>query len=130
VKFDVLDRCYLALLEAFPGEVVCKTHPRSRVLPPKELKRYDKAFVPVEVLYSEMKNLKDRILVGICSTAMFSPKLIFGVEPYIIDLHKLTYCNKTYDDLMEKMQSMYSDRNKIFCPATMEEYLNLIKKMA
>ena len=129
VLYDVLDQCYQEIDEAFSHDVICKTHPRSRTTPPVSMKFYAKPFVPMEVLYSEMKDLDQRVLVGVGSTAMYSPKLVFDAEPYIIDLHKLAYNNKMYDDLMQKMRSLYRDKNKVLCPDTREEFLEVVKEL-
>ena len=132
IQFDVINQCYQLLLNVFSiDNVVCKSHPRSRKTTSVPLKLYDKPYVPVEVLYSGMEDIEDRVLVGICSTAMYSPKLIFGKEPYVIDLHKIAFGEekKVYSELCNKMRSLYQDSQKVFCPETLEDLLEIINKL-
>ena len=132
VQFDRVDACYQLLLETFGSQnVICKPHPRSRKTTSVNLKLFEKTEMPIEVLYSEMNDLEDRCLVGICSTAMYSPKLVFGKEPYVIDLSKLVFKNgeRVYSELSDKMCSLYNDKKKVFCPSTMEEFAECMKTL-
>ena len=128
---EKLDHYYSLIADAFESDnVICKPHPRSRLSSEVEIKQYTDTEIPMEILYSEMQNLENRVLVSYSSTALFTPKMLFGKEPVIISLHKLLPIGESYSDLFERFRMSYEDRKLVFTPNTeqeLEECLRTLK---
>lgn len=123
VNVDLLDECYDMTIKKFStSQVICKPHPRSRVSPNVDITKYNLVGVPMEVLYAGMADLENRILVGTFSTALFSPKMMFDVEPIVILLYKLVWPdNKEIPAVFKKLYSMYKHKERIIAPNSIEE---------
>lgn len=123
-----ITECYKEIIRLLgKNNVVCKAHPRSTCKIDEGIKEYSKPGIPVEVLYSSMNDLEDKILVANLSTALFSPKLLYGKEPFIVTIHRIMAPeDKEIENIYEKMYSLYYNKNKIFAPQTNEELKKVI----
>lgn len=135
VDVCLLDECYKLLIEKFSyHEVICKPHPRSRQKSKANLKEYKKTGAPVEILYAGMQDLENRVLVGAFSTALFTPKMMFGKEPIIICLFRMIWPQNTeIPPLFDKLSRMYQHKDRVMAPCDMTELrncLSMIKKMS
>ncbi len=73
------------------------------------------------------------VLMGFCSTAQLMPKLLSNKEPYVIFLFNLflddyntnEYNNDYYS--YESLKNMYSSKEKVFLPSTVEELKNILE---
>ncbi len=116
----------LGILES---DVVIRKHPRDK-------REYTRLVVDeghnmweVECIKS-LKN--EHVLLSCFSTAMLTPKLIAGKEPYLIFLYKILLEKKCilYTDnekMINKVRELYIDKTKIFVPENMKELQNIIK---
>lgn len=74
------------------------------------------------------------VLIGKCSTAQFSPKLLFGKEPYLIFTHKLykyddhNLCDK-YHSLCETIKQSYSIKEKVYEVDDLEDLKRAIENI-
>lgn len=111
-------------LQKYRKDVVYCTHPRH----PKNYSEFD---TPNEKQIWELaclgiRNLNSKCLLTIYSTAVFTPKILYNFEPYIIftiklsDDYKAGKLNK-YIDVIEIFKEMYDDKSKIFIPNTIKE---------
>lgn len=118
-----------------PGEVVVKMHPRTDALNAGGIAAvYSKA--PFELLPAHA-DMNRRVLVSAISTAMLTPKLLYGQEPYLVftyHLLKETLASvlseeavKNVTALIEGVRGMYANRNKTFAPRTQEEYKAVLR---
>ena len=133
VQIDKLDQCYNIFFNVFKKEnVICKPHPRSKIKTSVQLKLYERTEIPMEVLYSGMDNLENRILVGNWSTALYTPKMLFDKEPVIIDLHKLLYKEDFHiaSSLYKKMHTIYDNQSRIMAPKSFEELHTICQHLA
>lgn len=74
------------------------------------------------------------VLIACCSTAQLTPKMIGGKEPYLIFLYKILIKNessryKAYEEIVDDVINMYSQKCKIFVPNNMDEFSQSIKKI-
>jgi hypothetical protein len=131
VDVCLLDECYKLLKEKFSyHDVICKPHPRSRQKSRADLKEYQKKGAPVEILYVGMPDLEDRILVGTFSTALFTPKMLFGKEPVIICLHKMVWPRNTeIPPLFSKLSRMYQHKDRVMVPSNLTELSKCLDKI-
>ncbi len=129
---SILDRCYEIIAEKGGYEnTICKPHPRSTEITKANVKLYGRQGIPMEILYTGMADLEDRILVAFTSTAVFTPKILFGKEPVVICLHR---CLKgargsmEFEGTYEKFKSIYSDPERVYAPSTLDELALIMKK--
>lgn len=72
----------------------------------------------------------DHVLLSFFSTAAFSPKIIYDKEPYVIFLHKITGFNFfNADSLIYRLQSMYTDPQKVMQPENAKELSTILKDL-
>ena len=121
----ILDEVYERLGLIYGQEkLVIKVHPRSTVDLAVPIKRYSLTALPVEIVYMRQTDLRDKILVALNSSAVFTPKMLFGEEPYVILLYRLVSkdaeVRKKRDDLYLHLLSMYEDQSRICIPETFE----------
>ncbi|MEH2948248.1 hypothetical protein [Sporofaciens sp. JLR.KK001] len=110
-----------------------RLHPRS-----KKIERYNSLMKSEnQRIMWEMvcmnSDLSDSVLISYFSTSTFTPKLIFGMEPYLIflfNMDELKHEKYTNDegvlkpimiDLFENFRDTYEDKDRIFCPTNLEE---------
>lgn len=115
------------VLKDYKDSVLYCTHPRH----PKDLKEFDKPKNSYiwEIACLGINDINKKCLLTIHSTAVFTPKLLYDYEPYIIFKIKLLsgYKNKEKDAIekfkvIEDFKKMYSNPSKIMVPETIEEY--------
>lgn len=73
----------------------------------------------------------DHILMSFFSTASFTPKLLFGKEPYLIFLDSLTgfeFLNS--DNLIRGLKSLYRNPKKILQPKSVDELFEMIENLS
>lgn len=75
------------------------------------------------------------VLLGYGSTALWTPKMLFGLEPYVISLHRLAKSNTTNfeetDQIFTHMRDVYVNSERVYFPSTKNEFyecINEIKK--
>ncbi|MBR3149665.1 MAG: hypothetical protein IKF64_05790 [Eubacterium sp.] len=124
---SLLSRCESVLGEE---NVIYKKHPRDNDTSSKKV--LNDMGVPFEMLcYNE--DFSDRILISSKSTAVFSPKLFFDQEPYIILLYKMLEKHiKTEldtDPYVEYVKSTYRNKEKILVPKNGNELNDILSKL-
>ena len=73
----------------------------------------------------------DHILMSFFSTASFTPKLLYGKEPYLIFLDSLTgfdFLNS--DNLIRGLKSLYRNPEKILQPKSVDELFEIIENLS
>ena len=129
---DRLDQVFCGIAEICGEDrVILKEHPRSLARSRAEVARLSRAGVPMELLYAHQEDLQDKILVALNSTALFSPKMLFDKEPYLVLLYKLTSddpaVREKRDALYGKLTGMYSRADRILIPETEDELREFLK---
>ena len=127
---DCLDSCYEVIKKSVGNRVILKEHPRSAEKPECLLKTYPYLGLPMEVLYLDMKDLEKRVLISQASTAIFSPKILFDCEPYVISLHHLlreNHLSVEFDDIFEKFRGTYRDPTRVVAPDSNSELEQILQ---
>lgn len=59
----------------------------------------------------------DHILISVCSTSLFTPKILYNKEPYLIFTYKMyegsRICFTQMDELTERLSKLYQNKEKI-----------------
>ena len=114
---------YDIIYKKYPHDSVCKPHPRSTIEIKSPIKIYSDIQIPIEILYMDMNDLEDRIIVSVFSTASFTPMLMFGKSPILILLYKMFLDKERvieYDKFLNKIKLVYA--SKIYTPSTISEF--------
>lgn len=73
------------------------------------------------------------IIVSICSTGAMTPKILYGIEPYIIMIGKYVYAGTDEEKAVSKMihnfQKFYSDEKKMIIISNKEQLTNCFKSI-
>jgi hypothetical protein len=72
----------------------------------------------------------NHVLVSFFSTASFTPKMLYGKEPYVILLYKMLgveFFNA--DELVSGLQSLYSNPKKVILVENLDELYSIIEKL-
>ena len=72
----------------------------------------------------------NHILVSFFSTAAFTPKILYGKEPYVVVLYNMLgveFFNA--DKLVSNMKSLYSNPEKVILVDNIDELLSIIEKL-
>lgn len=84
-----------------------------------------------ELYVCNTPDFNNKCLIAVHSTAVFSPKILFDKEPFIILLYKLLdHPYKGLDYFIKKFTELYEDREKIMIPKTLEELYGFIDSFA
>lgn len=131
--FSILDACYSRIMHCVGAEnIVCKPHPRSRKAQDVGLRLYTSQELPMEVLYAGMTDLEKRVLISYTSSAMFTPKLLFGKEPCVISLHRMLKEKRgsiLFEEMYKKMKQEYSVPSRIAAPESLDELEMVLKSI-
>ncbi len=133
-QMTLLDQCYRVVINCVGNDnSVLKPHPRSSESCSINVKTYPNQGIPMEVLYAGMSDIQDRILVSFVSTAVFTPKILYDVEPIIICLHQIAKENqisKNFESIFEKFRGIYNNKERVLAPTSIEELEAQLKWIA
>ena len=72
----------------------------------------------------------DNVLIGLYSTAQFTPKIIYDKEPYLIFLYKMVYSEtKLFDDNIIELIRNYRDKSRIYIPTSIAELEQILEQI-
>ena len=130
-KLITIDKCYEIIVEKFGYEnVILKEHPRSIDNTDINIKVFEKMGIPMEAIYSRMADLENRILITYASTAVYTPKMMFGVEPIVINLFKITDGNNSeWMEQHKKFSASYERKDRILAPDNLDELEMIITNL-
>lgn len=131
-NLDLIDKCFELVSDTFlNSNIILKAHPKSTEKIKLNINSYSRSDVPVEVLYTSMPDLEDRILIGNHTTALYTPKMLFNKEPIVISLHKIAWQSKPYlTAVFDKIVSMYDHKDRIVAPDSIEALKNYLKNIS
>lgn len=116
----------LEMLEEYEKQIVYVPHPRH-----KDEKTYPFAYAKDkqiwEIRQPMIDDLDRKLLISIHSTACFTPKILFGREPYILLFYDLcddevTTRNEAFDRFVSLFRKTYHDPDRIMIPSSVEEF--------
>lgn len=133
-KMRTLDSCFSYVSGVFgKSNVIMKSHPRSREKTTASVNLYENTSIPMEVLYAGMDKLNDRVLITYASSAVYTPKMFFDAEPWVINLFRITdnIDDKVseWEEPYQKFKGIYRDSSKVMAPETVEEFHECIKRI-
>jgi len=124
----------LDYMQGYKKNVLYIPHPRH-----KDEKTYDLDYANKKQIWElkqlNIDDLDEKLLISIHSTACFTPKILFGKEPYILLFYKLcddkvTTRNDRFDQFIESFRNTYSDKTKIMIPETVDEFKECVRRFA
>lgn len=112
------------------SDYIVRLHPEDTIVVDEDI-TVDNSNQMWELLCKDCVN-EDTILVGMFSTAQVTPKILYDIEPVIVFTYRMyeEYLSKReieeFDEVTKRILSLYGS-NKVFCPSSMEELMNLVK---
>ncbi len=129
----VEDKCANILVN-YHDIVLVRRHPREKTKWKYDYLSLDLSKDMWEIKISQ-EDLDKKILFALFSTAQFSPKYIFGKEPYLIFTYKV-FPNIIVDKTEEEMDNMvmdlkkaYSEKSKVYIPRNMVELTSCVDEL-
>lgn len=110
---------------------VVKMHPRSRSKQFDDHLVYSGGDVPWEVLCQNF-DMSSKTIVSYFSTAAFTPKFVFGIEPRVVFLYRLaelgTFQNIPSDlnGMVDGLRASYADPSRVHTPGTLQEFREIV----
>lgn len=131
IDLEIMDKCIELIVQKLSFDnVICKLHPKSKKKPNVKIKNFEKFGLPVEILYAGMEDLQDRILIGVFSTALFTPKMMFDKEPVVISLHRIVWPSRAeIDPVFMRLGNMYRQKERIFAPHSLSELSDYLQSI-
>ena len=132
---DLEDKCKFIVDSAMkvicPHNFIYRKHPIENVDEDyyKEICKFDKC---QNMWETECQNTitDNHALVSFFSTAAFTPKMLYGKEPYLIFLYKMLGAEFfNADELVNSLRSTYSDPQKVIAVENFDELFATIKKL-
>lgn len=113
-------------------DLLIKSHPRSKGERKQGFHYYEHFELPFEIL--SMKNrMADKVLISCGSTAVSTPKMITGQEPYVILLYRMIdhsdMNNETLDRFFVSLKDIYENKGKVMMPGTLEEFKTCLSRV-
>ncbi len=132
-KMNALDTLF-SLAGSYFGKdnVMMKPHPRSRETTTADVNVYTNTSVPIEVLYAGMDHLDDKVLITYASSAVYTPKMFFDAEPWVINLFRITDNHdglvSEWEEPYQKFQRIYKNPEKVMAPRNEDEFQSCIRR--
>ena len=123
-----INETYKEIIEFFgTDDVIIKRHPRDVSKFELGIKQYENNNIPFESLCSQI-DMNNKILVGVYSTSLVIPKLLFDQEPIVIMLYRLfkraeqtVEAREKQNQFYDSFSESYDSDSRFFIPETTEE---------
>lgn len=116
----------------YSEKVVVRLHPREEKRTAYVQFRIDEPKTLWELMICN-SNIDEKILIGLGTTALFAPKIIFDKEPTLVFLNNLCNLKMMNDNQMIdqicKLKESYLNKEKVFIPNSLDEFENIIKTL-
>ncbi len=131
VNFNVMIKEILEMLLPYKEDILFVQHPRTRL---DSYYGYDetdgKQMWEMELL--NMADIENKLFIAAHSTAMYSAKILYDLEPYLIFFYRLgerwvTAATPEFDAFLEKFRNSYRDPEKVMIPETREEFIECVR---
>ena len=125
VEEELIKKCN----DILENDFIVRCHPLTVNNPKIEEVRYDCDNYSWEAICAEQVT-QNTVLIGVFSTAQYSPKQIFNKEPFVIFLYKVIRPTNIeefeIEKMVDKLKDSYRDKNKIYVPETTEELYSVL----
>lgn len=112
---------------------IVKMHPSSKEIRYKDVDVFmDK--VPFEILMA-LCDIENTVLISVFSTACFTPKLVYNIEPTVILLYSLAgleeydFFDNRYLNIINKVRRNYKDSGKICVPSKIDQLESILNRI-
>lgn len=124
---EVFNEISILLSEKYRNNMIIKYHPRDIKCSSKE-KDFSNDGIPFEY-YCNYNDLNNKLIISSFSTAAFTPKILYGQEPYVVFLFNIIgkgmIDNTEIDKLYKYLMKIYNNKKKICAPNTIEELIDI-----
>ena len=131
-EMELLDDCYDVTMRCAGREnTILKPHPRSTEESRCDIRVYKNGGLPMEVLYASMAGLEKRVLVAYVSSAVFTPRILFDAESYVVCLHRIVrnkIVSGNFESIYEKFRNTYRHPERVSAPESLEELEEILRK--
>lgn len=115
----------LGKLNKYHDDVLFCQHPRQHMDNKYGFDENDGSHI-WELKLLNIKDIDKKLLISVHSTACFSPKMLFDMEPYVLFYYRLgtqeaTQVVPSFEKMVEDFRNSYRDPEKVMVPSTMEE---------
>ena len=122
----------LQKLLPYRDDVLFCQHPRMHLENKYGYKESDKKQI-WELKLLNMEDIGDKLFISIHSTACFTAKMLFDLEPYIILFYKLgspevSHISDEFEQVLAKFRQRYREPDKIMIPESMDELQDCISR--
>ncbi len=131
-EFNRMVDTVLQNLLPYKEDVLFCQHPRMHLENRYNYDESDKKQI-WELKLLNMDDIENDLFISIHSTACFTAKMLFDLEPYIILFYKLgddevTHVSSEFEETIRKFRNSYRDPEKIMIPNDMDELKDHIRK--
>ena len=120
------------LIDDIGSELIIKTHPRDKKPLKEGIHYYSSSSIPFEVICANSR-INDKVLITASSTAVLMPKLLFGSEPTVLLLYKMTEMksgnNQKREQFISYIKNQYQDQRKVIIPTSISELKDAIEML-
>ena len=121
-------------LDEYKDDVIFCPHPRIKIDVDGSIKRLESNKI-WELSLLNINNIENKCFLSIYSTAIFSAKLLYDQEPYMILTIKLLKNEddehlKTMEKIIEMFKKTYRNPSKIFLPKTKKELIDSFNQIS
>ena len=130
--FNLMVDEVLDALNEYHDDVLFVQHPRNHMENKYGYAETDgKQIWELQVL--NVEDINNRLLISVHSTASYTAKMLYDLEPYIILFYKMgdnnvTAVNDDFEEFLRRFKNSYRDPDKIMVPETLEDFKKCLKK--
>lgn len=118
----------LDFLEDDREDVIVRTHPRERNFSLYQSFSVDHAGIMWELLV-DTDSIEEKLLITSYSTAVFTPKLLYDREPWIVFLYKMIKSDPNITTLVGQLRDSYRHKERICEAESREELEDFISRL-
>ena len=116
------------LVKKYHNDMIIKYHPRDIRCNLKE-KNFSNDGIPFEY-YCNYNDLNSKLIISSFSTAAFTPKILYGQEPYVVFLFNILgkgmIDGADREVLYNYLKNIYSNKEKVRAPETIDYLMDII----
>lgn len=124
---QLIDKC----VEILGKDLIIKKHPRDNRIPKSGCEYYAFSDIPFEVICAN-SDIENKVLLSSSSTAIFTPKMLFDLEPDVIMLRHIAGGNddnSKRDRFASHIRDLYRDKDKFTVPETIDELTDVLESL-
>lgn len=127
-------KSHLILIGNRCDDILYRPHPRSVLSSSEGLPssvRIDQGKTMWEISCADGSVTANSVLFGYGSTAQSNPKKMFGIEPYVVSLHRLLSesINKRYaEESFKNLKGLYINKDKVIAPDSTDDLEEIVDR--